>query len=79
MTTTSRQVAICQPNDAETFGNDNVTMRLLIDSADTGGSVSTLEVTMKAAPTAPPRTSTPNPMSSSTSPRANSNSWPATA
>ncbi|MCU1646656.1 MAG: cupin [Nocardia sp.] len=47
MTTTSRQVAICQPNEAETFGNDNVTMRLLLDSADTGGSVSTLEVTMK--------------------------------
>ncbi|WP_069167145.1 cupin domain-containing protein [Nocardia altamirensis] len=40
-------VAIRQPQEAETLGTENVTMRLLLDAADTDGTLSTLEVTMK--------------------------------
>ncbi|MFB8002790.1 cupin domain-containing protein [Nocardia sp. NPDC056000] len=47
MNTTSRPVAIRQPHEAETLGTDSVTMRLMLDANETGGSVSTLEVTMK--------------------------------
>ncbi|MFG1795139.1 cupin domain-containing protein [Nocardia sp. NPDC049149] len=40
-------VAIRQSQEAETLGTENVTMRLLLDAADTDGTLSTLEVTMK--------------------------------
>ncbi|WP_067536725.1 cupin domain-containing protein [Nocardia crassostreae] len=46
MSTTARQVAIRQPHEAETLGNEHTRVRLLIDSHAAGGSVSTLEVTM---------------------------------
>ncbi|MFC9440591.1 cupin domain-containing protein [Nocardia sp. NPDC057030] len=47
-TTTPRtDVAIRQARDAETLGTDAVTMRLLLDAADTDGTLSTLEVTMR--------------------------------
>ncbi|WP_433655736.1 cupin domain-containing protein [Nocardia sp. CA-128927] len=47
-TTTPRMdVAIRQTQDAETLGTDAVTMRLLLDAADTDGTLSTLEVTMR--------------------------------
>ncbi|PXX59104.1 quercetin dioxygenase-like cupin family protein [Nocardia tenerifensis] len=39
-------VAIRQAQDAETLGTDTVTMRLMLDAADTDGALSTLEVTM---------------------------------
>ncbi|MFC9895753.1 cupin domain-containing protein [Nocardia sp. NPDC127579] len=35
-----------QPQDAETFGNATGQVRLLLDADETGGAVSTLEVTM---------------------------------
>jgi len=47
MTTEPRiPAAVVQPADAEVRRTDAVTMRLLLDSDRTGGSVSTLEVTM---------------------------------
>ncbi|RDI55660.1 cupin domain-containing protein [Nocardia mexicana] len=50
MSTTTPRIAaaIRHPDDAEVHRTDAVTMRLLIDSEDAGGSVSTLEVTMTA-------------------------------
>ncbi|MBB5916271.1 quercetin dioxygenase-like cupin family protein [Nocardia transvalensis] len=50
MSATSPRIpaAIRRPQDAEVHRTDAVTMRLLIDSEETGGSVSTLEVTMAA-------------------------------
>ncbi|MEU2252559.1 cupin domain-containing protein [Nocardia xishanensis] len=41
-----RDAAIRQPHEAENLGTDSVRMRLLIDANETGGSVSSLEVTM---------------------------------
>lgn len=38
--------ALRQPHDAETLRTDTVRMRLLIDANETGGSVSSLEVTL---------------------------------
>lgn len=46
MNTTSRQVAIRQPHEAEILGSEAVRVRLLIDSNEAGGSVSTVEVSM---------------------------------
>ncbi|GAB4585815.1 cupin domain-containing protein [Nocardia sp. IFM 10818] len=46
MNITARQVAIRRPHEAETLGNENARVRLLIDSNEAGGTVSTLEVTM---------------------------------
>ncbi|MFE3260340.1 cupin domain-containing protein [Nocardia sp. NPDC059229] len=46
MTTASRPAAIRQPQDAEIIGGEPVSVRLLIDSNEAGGSVSTVEVTM---------------------------------
>ncbi|MEV0246626.1 cupin domain-containing protein [Nocardia sp. NPDC050712] len=46
MTTSTRPAAIRQPQDAEVLGNPSTQVRLLIDANDTGGAVSTLEVTM---------------------------------
>ncbi|MEU6583342.1 cupin domain-containing protein [Nocardia sp. NPDC046763] len=46
MNTTSRAAAIRQPRDAETLGTETASIRLLIDSNEAGGSVSTVEVTM---------------------------------
>lgn len=46
-TTTRTEAAIRQPQDTETLGTEAVTMRLLLDAADTGGTLSTLEVTMR--------------------------------
>ena len=47
MSTTPRiPAAVVQPTEAEVLATDAVTMRLLLDSDRTGGSVSTLEVTM---------------------------------
>ncbi|BAW07555.1 cupin domain-containing protein [Nocardia seriolae] len=46
MNTTTRTAAIRQPQDAEIIGGDPVSVRLLIDSNEAGGSVSTVEVTM---------------------------------
>jgi mannose-6-phosphate isomerase-like protein (cupin superfamily) len=45
--TPRRNVAIRQPQEAETLGTDSVTMRLMLDAADTDGTLSTLEVTMR--------------------------------
>ncbi|MBL1077255.1 cupin domain-containing protein [Nocardia sp. 2] len=47
MNTASRPAVIRQPHEAETLGNDAVTVRLLIDSQEAGGAASTLEVTMR--------------------------------
>jgi quercetin dioxygenase-like cupin family protein len=44
--TTTRRVAIRQPQDTEVLKTDSVTMRLLIDSSEAGGTVSHLEVSM---------------------------------
>ncbi len=44
---TRTDAAIRQSRDAETLGTDAVTMRLLLDAADTDGALSTLEVTMQ--------------------------------
>lgn len=44
--TNASDIALCQPQDAETLGNDAVRMRLLIDANASDGAVSTLEVTM---------------------------------
>ncbi|RJO68463.1 cupin domain-containing protein [Nocardia panacis] len=41
-----RAAAVCQPEDAEVRRTPEVRMRLLLDAPATGGSVSTLEVTM---------------------------------
>ncbi len=41
-----RDLAVRQPHEAETLGTDTVGIRLLIDANETGGSVSSLEVTM---------------------------------
>ncbi|TQM32118.1 cupin domain-containing protein [Nocardia bhagyanarayanae] len=41
-----RDLAVRQPQDAETLRTDTVRMRLLIDANETGGSVSSLEVTL---------------------------------
>ncbi len=41
-----RDFAIRQPHEAENLGTDTARMRLLIDANETGGSVSSLEVTM---------------------------------
>ncbi|MFE3445651.1 cupin domain-containing protein [Nocardia sp. NPDC059180] len=46
MPTTDRSAAIRQPQDAERVGTDATQVRLLIDSNEAGGSVSTVEVTM---------------------------------
>lgn len=47
MNTTSRPVAIRRPEEAEIIGTDKpVSVRLLIDSNEAGGSSSTVEVTM---------------------------------
>ncbi|MTE15273.1 cupin domain-containing protein [Nocardia aurantiaca] len=46
MTTASRPAAIRRPQDSEIIGGDPVSVRLLIDSNEAGGSVSTVEVTM---------------------------------
>ncbi|MGV9667661.1 cupin domain-containing protein [Nocardia niigatensis] len=46
MTTASRPAAIRRPHDAEIIGDQPVSVRLLIDSNEAGGSVSTVEVTM---------------------------------
>ncbi|MQY26191.1 cupin domain-containing protein [Nocardia aurantia] len=46
--TPAMPAAIRRHEDAETGGNDRVTARLLIDGNETGGAVSTLEVTMAA-------------------------------
>ncbi|MEV6276763.1 cupin domain-containing protein [Nocardia sp. NPDC051832] len=45
-TLATRPAAIRRPQDAETLGNPNGQVRLLIDSNETGGTVSTVEVTM---------------------------------
>ncbi|MEV0338991.1 cupin domain-containing protein [Nocardia sp. NPDC050713] len=41
-----REFALRQPHDAEILRTDTVRMRLLIDANETGGSVSSLEVTL---------------------------------
>lgn len=46
MSTPPFPAAVVQPADAEVHSTDAVTMRLLLDAGSTGGSVSTLEVTM---------------------------------
>ncbi|TLF77473.1 cupin domain-containing protein [Nocardia cyriacigeorgica] len=46
MPTPEREAAIRQPQEAEPLGTENTRVRLLIDSDDTGGSVSTVEVTL---------------------------------
>lgn len=47
MTTTPRMPAVIrQPREVETLRTDTVTMRLMIDANETGGALSTLEVTM---------------------------------
>ncbi|WP_107657831.1 cupin domain-containing protein [Nocardia suismassiliense] len=46
-TTPRNDVAIRQPQDAETLSTDAVTVRLLLDASDTDGTLSTLEVTMQ--------------------------------
>lgn len=47
MSTTARiPAAVVQPEEAELLATETVTMRLLLDSDRTGGSVSTLEVSM---------------------------------
>ncbi|WP_194813879.1 cupin domain-containing protein [Nocardia sp. XZ_19_385] len=45
-TLATRPAAIRQPQEAETLGTATTQVRLLIDSNETGGAVSTLEVTM---------------------------------
>lgn len=46
ITTPRMDVAIRQPQDAETLRTDKVTVRLLLDAEEAGGALSTLEVTM---------------------------------
>lgn len=46
MTTDSRPAAIRRPEDAEIIGGTATSVRLLIDSNESGGTVSTVEVTM---------------------------------
>lgn len=46
MPTPERGAAIRQPQEAELLGTEDTRVRLLIDSDDTGGSVSTVEVTL---------------------------------
>ncbi|MGW4247832.1 cupin domain-containing protein [Nocardia sp. NPDC004722] len=43
---TTRPAAVRQAQDAEIIGNETTSVRLLIDSNEAGGSVSTVEVTM---------------------------------
>lgn len=45
-TTPRMDVAIRQPQDAETVRTESATIRLLIDAEEAGGALSTLEVTM---------------------------------
>lgn len=44
--TNTRDIALCEPEDAEIIGTDSVRLRLLIDADASDGAVSTLEVTM---------------------------------